>query len=203
MSADLWGMLGPCVRSQLPRQLDVSHSTTAATLRAPQVQKPMVAGRKDTQSTLPSPPPHMQLPSLRGRLESTLRGEAKALPLLGHGCQMWWARMARNGANSSWPLLGDNDSSSFWFKEENGMNTTPVAFPSTSLFHTWHSADLPVMTDLAGSDTDTHRHMSLGFLHMPQPWLTFYHYKMTETTWQAQSKQVMMHMFIGIIVFLN
>lgn len=29
---------------------------------------------------------HMQLPSLRGRPESTLRGEAKALLLLGHCC---------------------------------------------------------------------------------------------------------------------
>lgn len=47
--------------------------------------KLMVAGREGTQSTLPSPP-HMQLPSFTGRLESTLRGEAKALALLGHGC---------------------------------------------------------------------------------------------------------------------
>lgn len=89
MSADLRGMLGPCVKSQLPRQRDVSHPTTAATQRAPQVQRPMVAGREDTQSILSSPPPQIQLPSLMRRLESTLRGEAKALPLLGHGCQMW------------------------------------------------------------------------------------------------------------------
>ncbi|KAI1242913.1 hypothetical protein IHE44_0000472 [Lamprotornis superbus] len=48
----------------LARQLDVSHPTTAATQRAPQVQRPMVAGGEDTQSIPPSPPPHMQLPPL-------------------------------------------------------------------------------------------------------------------------------------------
>lgn len=196
---------GSLCQVQLPRQLDVSHSTTAATQRAPQVQRPMVAGRKGLQSTLPSPPPHMQLPSLRGRLESTLRGEAKALPLLGHGCQMWWARMAGNGANSSWPLLGDNDS--YWFREENSMNPTPVAFPSTSLFYTWHSA-LSASHDRPGRFR--YRHSQTYVLRFSAHATTMTHLLSLQddrdnlaSPEQTSDITSMMHTFTGIIAFLN
>lgn len=172
-----------CHVCRLMRSLCQVPASTAATQRAPQAQRLTVAGREDTQSTLPSPPPHMQLPSLTGRLESTLRGEAKALPLLRHGCQMWWARMAGNRKTGSWPLLGDSASSDSkkaqtqlqWHFHPQVYFTLDTAQICQS-WQTWQ-VQIQMLT------------VSLGFLHMPQPWLIFCHYKMTETTWQAQSKQ--------------
>lgn len=183
-SADLWGMLGPRVSSQLPRQLDVSHPTTAA-----------------TQSTLPSPPPHTQLPSLMGRLESTLRGEAKALPLLGHGCRVCWPRMAGNGANGSWPLLWE------WLlliqrRKRHKPNSSGISIHESILHLTWRrsaSHDRP--------DRFWYRRSQKCILRFSAHAITVTHLLSLQddrdnlaSPEQTSDITSMMHTFIGIII---
>lgn len=78
----------------------------------PRCQDPRWQGGKALRALCPSPKLHTQLPSLRGRLESTLRGEGKALPLLNTAArcaELEWQGMEQTAR----PLPGDNDTSSF------------------------------------------------------------------------------------------
>lgn len=181
-------MLGPCVRSSFPGNWMCPTLPLLPPRELPRCKDPWWQGGKAFRALCPLPH-HICSSPLWGEDLRAHWGERQRL------CPSWdmaarcgeleWQGMEQTALGLFWGTmtLTDSEKKTAWTQLQ--WHFHPQVYFTLDTAHY-----LPVMTDLAGSDTDTHRHMSLGFPHMPQPWLTFCHYKMTETTWQAQSKQV-------------
>lgn len=209
----MWGMLGHRVKFLLPRWLDVSHSISAATQRAPQVERPMLVRRKGTRSTLSSSPPHMQLLFLEGKIYEHTAGRDKVFAPLG----TWLPDAMSSDAllkQRTWtkqlpPSSGDTDFSPFWYKEGKGMNPTPVAFPPASLFlcfcWTWRRAashDKPDRFWYGGLQKCVLRFSAHATTMTHFLWLQEDRDNLASPE-QTSGITSMMHTFIGIIIFLD